>query len=285
MIFIKKNIILIVHEDTILFYSSELFETMSKNAGVFFLCFGRVFALFLTTPLISTRAVPRIAKLALALLVVTMVFPQAVAVNFTGDVFSLEYLLLLLGEVLLGILTGFFVAIIFSIFGTAGQFFSYQMGFSASSVYDALAQVENPLVGQYFNLIAVLIFIQVKGFQKLFLGGILRSFQTVNCFVFLQNQQSVISIFLKFLSLLFYYALLISMPIIGTLFLVNIGMGLFAKAAPQMNLLAEGFPITILLTFFLLYLLLPQLINFFEAILDNAFYLFQDFLTANGQIL
>lgn len=267
-----------------LLYGNELLEALSKNAGVFFLCFARVFALFLTTPLISTRAVSRIAKLALALLISILVFPQATAVQYSGDVFSGYYLLLLVGEALLGVLTGFFITIIFSIFGTAGQFFSYQMGFAASSVYDALSQVENPLVGQYFSFIAILVFLQVNGFQKLFLGGILRSFQTVNCFVFIENQQSVTGLFFKLLSMLFYYALIISLPVMGTLFLIHIGMGLLTKAAPQMNLLSEGFPITILLTFALLYFILPQLMNFFEAILDNAFAMLQNFFIQNGGV-
>lgn len=267
-----------------LLYGSELFNLASKNAGVFFLCFARIFSLFLTTPLISIRSVSRVAKIALALLISFIVFPQVTAITFTGDVFSLNYMLLLLGEVLLGVLTGFFLTIIFSVFGTAGQFFSYQMGFAASSVYDALSQVENPLVGQYFNFLAILIFLQVNGFQKLFLGGILRSLQSVNCFIFIEHQEAVSGLFIKFLSLLFYYAMIIALPVMGTLFLIHIGMGLLTKAAPQMNLLSEGFPITILLTFGLLYLLLPSLMNLFEAIIDNSFFLLKDFFIQSGGI-
>lgn len=263
-------------------YGTELLNTMAQNAAVFFLCFARVFAFILTTPLLATQAVPRIAKIALALLVAVCVFPAVKSFGVIETFFSAEYLLLLFGEALLGVLTGFFVTIIFSIFGTAGQFFSYQMGFSASSVYDSLSQVENPLMSQYLNFLAILVFIQIDGFQKLFLGGLLHSMQSVNCFVFLENQQSIVSLFLKFLSILFYYGFIIALPIVGTLFLVHIGMGLLTKAAPQMNLLAEGFPITILLTFMLLFFLLPQMMNLFEGIVDNAFSILQDFFIQNG---
>ena len=55
----------------------------------------------------------------------------------------------------------------------------------------------------------------------------------------------------------------LSLPLMGTLFLINVCMGILAKAAPQMNLLAEGFPILILTSFLLLFLLLPQLGEFF----------------------
>ena len=52
----------------------------------------------------------------------------------------------------------FFVSMIFAAFSTAGQFFAFQMGFSAASAFDSLSQVENPLMGQYFNFIGILVF-------------------------------------------------------------------------------------------------------------------------------
>ena len=65
------------------------------------------------------------------------------------------------------------------------------------------------------------------------------------------------------LSNLFGDALLISLPLMGTLLLITVCTGILSKAAPQMNLLSEGFPIMILLTFFLLFALFPSLCDFF----------------------
>ena len=107
-----------------------------------------------TTPLLSTRAVPRIAKISLAGLIGFLVMPVAYGSALDVQGFNLDYVLLVVGEALLGVLTGFFISIIFASFSTAGQFFSYQMGFGVSEVYDALAQIENPLMGQFLNFIA-----------------------------------------------------------------------------------------------------------------------------------
>jgi len=149
------------------------FDFILNKEPIFLLAAVRIFAILMTSPLMSMRNVSRIAKVALAGLTAFMVTPYAYP-NFGNlNAFSLEYLLLLLGEGLIGVLTGFFISILFSTFSTAGQFFSFQMGFGASGVFDALAQVENPLVGQYFNFIAVLIFLRINGFQRLFLGGIM----------------------------------------------------------------------------------------------------------------
>lgn len=259
------------------------FSFLLVKAPLFFLVSVRIFAMISTTPLLSTRAVSRVAKISLAGLIAFLVLPSVDGYPIQIQGFSFEYLLLLIGEALLGILTGFFITIIFATFSTAGQFFSYQMGFGASEVYDALAQIENPLMGQFLNFIAVLIFLQIKGFQTLFLGGVLRSFQTINCFIFIEKQQVLIPFFLNNLSTLFLNAMMIAMPVMGTLFLVHISMGLLSKAAPQMNLLSEGFPITILLTFFLLTVSLPYMINFFMRIMQNGFAAFEALLINAGR--
>ena len=137
-------------------------------------------------------------------------------------------------------------------------------------------------MGQFLNFIAVLIFLQIKGFQTLFLGGILRSFQSINCFMFLEKRELLASFLITNLSSLFLNAMMIAMPVMGTLFLVHVSMGLLSKAAPQMNLLSEGFPITILLTFFLLTVSLPFMANLFVRILENGFAAFESLLIRAG---
>lgn len=258
------------------------FSFLLQKAPLFFLVAVRIFAMIASAPLLSTRAVPRIAQIGLAGLVAFLVLPLADSTMLTVSNFSIQYVLLIIGEGLIGVLTGFFLSIIFSTFSTAGQFFSYQMGFGASEVYDALAQIENPLMGQFLNFIAVLIFLQIKGFQTLFLSGVLRSFQTINCFIFMEKQAVLSSFFLHQLSLLFLNAIIIAMPIMGTLFLIHVSMGLLSKAAPQMNLLSEGFPITILLTFFLLSVTLPFMVNLFLHILQDGVAAFEALLRQAG---
>ena len=66
-------------------------------------------------------------------------------------------------------------------------------------------------------------------------------------------------------------ALTISFPILGTLVLVYVTMGLLAKAAPQMNLLLMGFPIAIGTAFIILILLMPLLVGTFSRLIDGGF--------------
>jgi hypothetical protein len=70
---------------------------------------------------------------------------------------------------------------------------------------------------------------------------------------------------------LFAQSLTLALPIVGTLFLVSISMGLMAKAAPQMNLLSMGFPVNLLITFLLLVFVIPQLMESFAGMVDTSF--------------
>ena len=70
---------------------------------------------------------------------------------------------------------------------------------------------------------------------------------------------------------LFQSALIISFPILGTLLLVSVAMGLLAKAAPQMDVLTMGFPVSIGVSFLLLFATLPFLMTAMERIIDGSF--------------
>jgi flagellar biosynthesis protein FliR len=245
-------------------------------APVYLLVAVRCFALVMTLPLFSVKAVPRIAKVALAGYMAYLVLPQ---INFSvyepyiaaDGAFSLEYILLLAGEAMIGVITGFYVTIIFSAFSTAGQFFSFQMGFSASEVYDSLSQVENPLMGQYLNMIAMLIFLQNRWALRLFTGGLIASFKTLTAFSLVAGRETIVRFFISSLTQLFADALVIALPIMGTLFLISVSMGLMSKAAPQMNLMSDGFSIMLLMTFFIIAVLMPQLCDYFTHSFDAGF--------------
>ena len=159
------------------------------------------------------------------------------------------------------------------------------MGFSAASTYDALAQVENPLMGQFFNFVATLIFLQSKWFQKLFLQGLVTSFQTINAINIVQNTDGFIKFMLSGLTKLFADALVISLPLMGTLLLISVCTGLLSKAAPQINLLSEGFPIMILVSFFLIATILPYMCDFFIGSFAKGFDILQQlFINTGGSI-
>jgi len=252
------------------------------NAPIFLLIAVRALALIETAPLLSSDSVPQTAKVALAGFAAFAAFPSAPVEAWRVPDYSLSFVFLVMGEALIGIIIGFYLTMVFSAFSSAGQFFALQMGFGASETYDPLAQMENPVMGQYLNLIAMLTFLTVGGFQKLFLGGFFRSLQSISAISLISSRDDFLSLLIGGLSSLFVDALVISMPILGTLFLVSVSMGLLSKAAPQINILTEGFPISITVAFSLILATMPFLVGAFARVIDLGFTRLADFLALAG---
>jgi flagellar biosynthetic protein FliR len=259
---------------------SGVLNDILRYGPAFLLIAVRALAMIETAPLLSSDAIPRAAKLALAGFAAFAVLPTAGAYYtqaggaFAGtglEPFGLSFLLLLIGEAIIGLIIGFFLTVIFSAFSTAGQFFSLQMGFGASETFDPLSQIENPLLGQYLNLVAMLVFLSVDGFRKLFLGGFWRSVQALNIAALVTGRETVIGMLTAGLPRLFLDAMIISMPILGTLFLTSLATGLISKAAPQINILSEGFPISITVAFLLILASLPFMTEAFARAVNSGF--------------
>ena len=247
------------------------FEELIRHAQVFLLVLVRVYAILRISPLLSSGATPGIVRVGLSFFTAVAVLPGVLETGYPIPNDGLSYALLLAGEAMVGIITGFTLVIVYASFQLAGQFFSLQMGFGASQVYDPLAQIQIPVMGQFLNLIAMFTFVSVGGFQRIFLFGVERSISTVRAVDFVIGKDFILRTMFSGLGRIFEQSLIIAFPILGTLFLVSVTMGLLAKAAPQMNLLMLGFPIAISVAFVVILLIAPLLVNTFSRIIDGGF--------------
>ena len=128
-------------------------------------------------------------------------------------------------------------------------------------------------MGQFLNLVAMLLFLTTKGFQQVFLHGLVGSIQSMNALSLAAagTRTVFLELLLGGLTGLFFNAMMIALPLTGTFFLVSVAMGLLSRAAPQMNLLSEGIPLTMLLGFLFLALSLPVMCDLFMRLFDGAF--------------
>ena len=252
-------------------FEENILSEILTAAPAFLLIAVRAFAMIQVAPLLSSEAIPVTAKFALAGFAAYAAFSSALISEWVIAPFGLSFVFLVIGEAIIGIIIGFYLVIIFAAFSTAGQFFSLQMGFGASETFDPLAQIENPLLGQYLNLVAMLVFVTLDGFRDLFLGGFWRSLQSINVMSLIDGREFIVSMMLAGLTRLFFDAFIISLPILGTLFLISLTTGLISKAAPQINILSEGFPISIMTAFVVLFAALPFMTEAFSRVIGAGF--------------
>lgn len=260
-------------------------NNLIDGTQLFFVVFARVAALMRTAPLTSSTAIPPLARGSL------IFFTSIIFYFFIGENYGslpesgLAYSFVLIAEVLLGIIMGLFLQIIFAIFQTAGQLFSFQMGFGASQVYDPLAQIEIPLIGQFLNLIGLAVFLSISGMQKLFLSGLASSFHVMKGTDFLIAENFLRKTFIGSIGALFEQSLILAFPILGTLILISVTMGLLAKASPQMNLLMVGFPVQIGMGFIIIVIATPFIAEKMSSLVDMGFNLIENYFRVTRESL
>jgi flagellar biosynthetic protein FliR len=259
-----------------------MLEEILRYAPAFLLVAVRALAIIETAPLLSSESVPQVVKISLAGFVSYASFRTALVSTWDLSPFGLSFIFLVIGEAIIGIIIGFYMTIFFAVFASAGQFFSLQMGFGASETFDPLAQIENPLMGQFLNLAAMLVFLTVNGFNTMFEGGFWRSIQSMHVTNFFDGRSDVLTMLLSGLSSMFLDAFILSLPILGTLFLTSLATGLISKAAPQINILTEGFPISITVAFVIILASMPFMVEAFNRVLGAGFRAFEILYTRIG---
>lgn len=238
------------------------------NINVALVVFVRVMAMCMVAPLLSTSSIPGIARAGLSLFITAAVYPRVVEMGYPLPSRDAQFILVLVGEAMVGIVIGLYMLLIFAVFQVAGEFFSLQMGLGASEVYDPLAQVEVPLMGQFLYLVSILVFLEIDGFQQFLIAGVQKSFESLRAVDLVGGREVLSRMFFGSLGRLFESSLAISFPVLGTLLLVSVSLGLLAKAAPQMNLLMVGFPISLGVAFVVLVLVIPFLMQAFSGMLQ-----------------
>jgi len=225
--------------------------------------FIRISALLLVAPIFGSGNISVPWRLNLALLLALLVVPQLPVP--TLDPLSIEALWVAGEQVLIGIAMGFILQMIFSAVTQAGESVALSMGLGFASVVDPSSGVQVPIVSQVLVVLATLLFFTMNA-HLLLIELLIRSFHTLP----IAGGGFVTDDFwavLTFGSLMFSGALLIAFPAVASLLMVNLAVGVVARAAPQLNIFAVGFPAMMLAGFLLLILLLPAFAARFDELL------------------
>ena len=69
---------------------------------------------------------------------------------------------------------------------------------------------------------------------------------------------------------IFRTGLMMSLPVVGSLLAANVALGVLTRAAPQLNIFAVGFPVTLALGFMMFYLSLPLIVPMIESLTQEG---------------
>lgn len=230
--------------------------------------FVRITAMVMVAPVFGARNVNVRLRLLLGLLLSLLIAPQ-LSGQVNIDPLSIRGLIVALHQVLIGIAMGFVMQMVFSALTQAGESIALSMGLGFASAVDPVGGVQVPMVSQYYLILATLIFLALDGHLVL-IELLLRSFQTLPISADGLTSDGLWAV-VGFGSTMFGGALLIALPAVASLLLVNLSMGVITRAAPQLNIFAVGFPLTLMAGLIIIILTLPSLPDRIGELLMSAF--------------
>lgn len=215
----------------------------------------RVLAMIASSPVLGNRQVPARIKIGLSALLAIIIAPTLTSLPQVS-IGSPQGLLIIVQQIIIGVAIGFTMRLIFTAVEMAGELAGLQMGLGFASFYDPLNASYTPIIAQWMGVIATLTFLALNGHLYM-ISALVESFQTLP----IGSMMSVKGFYgvASWGGSIFAYALQISLPILAALLITNIALGILTRAAPQLNLFAVGFPVTLAVGFFVLALSIPYL--------------------------
>ncbi|MCO4792734.1 MAG: flagellar biosynthetic protein FliR [Bacteriovoracaceae bacterium] len=211
----------------------------------FWLSFSRWLAILFQLPMFDNNSVPVLVKVLGSLIITYAFFPMVqgqvlIDINYLG-VDNFWYLTMF--NVVVGLVVGFIVKSIMTIFIASGSIITQQIGFGAVRYFDPQAGQQ---IGPFEQLIqwTVLVIIITSGALLPMFKGVVATFHSIHI-----EQLGSLAVspefFLMFFKNLFLASLMLASPLIFTNVLIMVVLGVIARTVPQMNVLMVSFVVNI----------------------------------------
>jgi flagellar biosynthetic protein FliR len=241
----------------------DFIDHILQNAPTFLFIFTRTGAIILFAPVFGTPMVPLRVKTGLVLLLSIVLFSVVPPVVLPDNFIDLT--IGLFSEILIGATIGLVTRFVFASFEFAGQVVGFQMGLGMANVYDPINSVQVTVLGRLMSILSLLIFLAIDG-HIMVIAALKKSFEVIPPYGF-QLSGTLMEQVLYMSREVFIVGLKVASPVMGTLLLVNIGLGIGAKAVPQLNMFVIGFAIAILVGF----MIIGSSVSFYQNIMTNSF--------------
>lgn len=234
----------------------------------FLLILVRLTAFFITAPLFSMNGVPHRFLIGLAALTA---FLTMGSVELNGPIpLDWQYILCVLKEAVVGLSLGFVASLILYTVQVAGAFIDFQMGFLIANLVDPQTGAQIPIIGNLKYFLALLFLLSIDA-HHLLIEGVIRSYQLVpldQLYIGIgegPTARFMTEVFIQ----MFVTALQLALPIVGSLFLVDVSLGILAKTVPQINVFIVGLPLKIFAGFVLILITLPVFFYLLNQLASN----------------
>ncbi|MEW6695587.1 fliR: flagellar biosynthetic protein FliR [Tepidimonas thermarum] len=204
--------------------------------------FLRILGVFAAAPLFSARSVPMRTRIGLAFVLAVCVQP-ALPAPITVSLNSPQALGTLVQQLAIGLSIGLAARIVFAAIEMAGEIVGLQMGLNFAGFFDPSTGSQASTVGRFYGNTTMLLFLVFNG-HLLLIQAVAASFATFpvgdDTWAALRQMR-----LFELGAVVFAHGLWIALPLVAVLLFVNVVLGIISRIAPQMNVFAIGFPLTL----------------------------------------
>ncbi len=248
---------------------------VSSLVGAYFWPLVRIAAMVSAIPVFSSNFIPIRVRLIFAVgftLVIAPVIPPVPVI----DALSISGVLLILQQIMIGIIMGFIFHLVFAVFTIGGQVIAMQMGLGFATMIDPVNGAQAPVLSMFYILLVTLLFF-ILDIHLAIVGLLAESFYSFPISTEFMEKQNFWSM-VMWGSKMFQGAILVALPAVTALLLINLSLGIIGRAAPQLNIFAVGFSITIAAGFYIILVSLPVVWVQFENVAFDALRQVKDFV-------
>ena len=220
----------------------------------------RIAALFAAMPLFNTKHLSTKVKVLLAA-AITLIVAPVLEPPPVVEVFSPETLLILFQQIAIGVLMGFTLQLAFGSLAIAGEMIGYSMKLGMAKMADPINGVQVPIVTTLYFTLALLILLALD-IHLIMIQMIIDSFIVFPVAVDGITRNTLWEV-IAWGTNMYEIGVLMALPIIGSILLLDISMGVVQRAAPQMHIFAIGFPITLIAGLVLIWVTIPSVFGVF----------------------
>lgn len=221
---------------------------IEQGIAAFLWPFFRIASFFMAVPLLGSQLVNARIRLMLALAVTMIIAPLLPEMPAFEGLSPASYLVIA-QQILIGAALGFLFQIFYQIFVLGGQMIAMQMGLGFASMTDPANGISVVMLGQFYLTLIMMLFVALNG-HLIMIEVVVRSFDVVPVALQGLTKESLWRVAAAG-SWMFSAAMLMALPAVTALLVVNMTFGIMSRAAPQLNILAVGFPFTMVLGLFI----------------------------------
>jgi flagellar biosynthetic protein FliR len=229
----------------------------------FILVFLRTVTALAVLPVFGHAAFPAMTKVGFAGVIALLMVPVLAARMPAPSGTVLDFFLLGMRETVCGLLLGFAGHFIFYAVEIAGQLVGFQAGFSVVASIDPNTESQSTVITQFYNVVALLVFVTINGHHYL-LQALADSFRVIPVGT-LRTGGGLGEWTVKAVTAVMADGIRLAAPLMVTLFLTDIGLGILTRVAPTLNVFVLGFPLKVAITLLMLAMTLGAVVLIFSG--------------------